>query len=131
MAAARAPVEREDARLALEQVAGAHPRRQVGAAAGGTVEPAALAWWETGARYHQLHALALLGVAAHPAQPPWAGWLFLAGITLFSGSLYVMTLTGARWLGAGRCRFPSGRSPTSAARCSARWGAGGESGHAA
>lgn len=56
--------------------------------------------WDTGARYHLIHALALLAVAAHPGRPAWAGWLFLAGITLFSGSLYGMTLTGARWLGA-------------------------------
>lgn len=56
--------------------------------------------WETAARYHLIHALALLGVAAHPVPPAWAGWLFVVGITLFSGSLYLMTLTGARWLGA-------------------------------
>ncbi len=56
--------------------------------------------WHTGAKYHLIHALALLGVAAHPGQPDRAGWLFVAGIVLFSGSLYLMTLTGARWLGA-------------------------------
>ena len=51
------------------------------------------------------HALALLAVGwlATRAPGPWvdaAGWLFLAGIVVFSGSLYVMTLTGAKWLGA-------------------------------
>jgi len=56
--------------------------------------------WETGARYHLFHALALLLVAAHPKPPPVSGWLFVAGVLLFSGSLYVMTLTGHRWLGA-------------------------------
>ena len=56
--------------------------------------------WHTAARYHLIHALALVGVAAHPQQPVWAGGLFLAGIAIFSGSLYLMTLTGARWLGA-------------------------------
>ena len=66
----------------------------------GMVEPHALAWWETGARYHLLHALALCAVAAHPAAPRWAGGLFVAGIVLFSGSLYTMTLTDQRWLGA-------------------------------
>ncbi len=56
--------------------------------------------WNTGARYHLVHALALCAVAAHPATPRWAGVLFVAGIVLFSGSLYAMTLTGQRWLGA-------------------------------
>lgn len=56
--------------------------------------------WETGARYHLLHALALCAVAAHPARPKAAGGLFLAGIAVFSGSLYLMTLTDQRWLGA-------------------------------
>ena len=63
-------------------------------------DPAQLEWWQTGARYHLAHAVALLGVAAHPARPRVAGWLFVAGIALFSGSLYVMGLTGVRWLGA-------------------------------
>ena len=61
--------------------------------------------FETAVRYHMYHALALLAVgwavsrnAARILQA--AGWLFTIGIVLFSGSLYVMTLTGARWLGA-------------------------------
>jgi uncharacterized membrane protein YgdD (TMEM256/DUF423 family) len=71
----------------------------------GRVEPDLLAVFETGARYHMYHALALLavGLAAGRWSSPWlrvAGWLFLAGIAIFSGSLYLMTLTGARWLGA-------------------------------
>jgi uncharacterized membrane protein YgdD (TMEM256/DUF423 family) len=61
--------------------------------------------WETGARYHVLHALALLAAAwACDRWPgPWssgAGWLFLAGIVVFSGSLYALALTGVRALGA-------------------------------
>lgn len=56
--------------------------------------------WETAARYHLIHAVALLAIAAHPRPPSSAGWLMVAGIALFSGSLYLMTLTGARWLGA-------------------------------
>ena len=69
------------------------------------VEPALLVVFETGLRYHMYHALALvaLGLAhARSAAALWnvAGWLFLAGIVVFSGSLYAMTLTGARWLGA-------------------------------
>jgi len=69
------------------------------------VDPAMLAAFETGVRYQMYHSLALLavGLAASCRESPWldrAGWLFLAGIVVFSGSLYVMTLTGMRWLGA-------------------------------
>src|SRR6476659_3272802 len=64
-----------------------------------------LAVFETGARYQMYHALGLLAVAwAVTRWPgPWpvrAGWLFLAGTVLFSGSLYALALTGVRWLGA-------------------------------
>lgn len=56
-------------------------------------------WWDVGARYHLVHAVAMLGVAAHPARPAFAGWAFMLGILLFSGSLYAMTLTGVTRLG--------------------------------
>ena len=62
--------------------------------------------FETGVRYHFYHAFALLVVAVAAAQlPPGrllpaAGWLFVAGTLLFSGSLYLLALTGVRWLGA-------------------------------
>ncbi|HET7321773.1 MAG TPA: DUF423 domain-containing protein [Longimicrobiaceae bacterium] len=64
-----------------------------------------LAVYETGARYQMYHALALLAVAwaltRWPGSPAvWAGWLFVAGIVLFSGSLYLLAITGVRWLGA-------------------------------
>jgi uncharacterized membrane protein YgdD (TMEM256/DUF423 family) len=64
-----------------------------------------LAVFETGARYHMYHALALLAVAWVSARGPGAaastaGWLFIAGTVLFSGSLYLLATTGARWLGA-------------------------------
>jgi uncharacterized membrane protein YgdD (TMEM256/DUF423 family) len=64
-----------------------------------------LEWWQTGANYHLLHALAIglsaLVVERVPSSlPVAAGWAFASGILLFSGSLYVMTLTGARRLGA-------------------------------
>lgn len=64
-----------------------------------------LAAFETGARYQMYHALALLFVAWAVAQWPSAsvravGWLFLGGTVLFSGSLYLLALTGARWWGA-------------------------------
>ena len=64
-----------------------------------------LATFETGVRYHMYHALALLAVAWATARWPSAavnasGWLFVAGIVLFSGSLYALSLSGVRWLGA-------------------------------
>ncbi|HET8946103.1 MAG TPA: DUF423 domain-containing protein [Candidatus Polarisedimenticolia bacterium] len=64
-----------------------------------------LAVFETAARYHLVHALAIVAVAwvveRHPgACATAAGWLFLAGIVLFSGSLYALVLTGVRGLGA-------------------------------
>ena len=69
------------------------------------LSPADLATFETGARYQMYHALALLAVAWVAAQVPGAlpraaGWLFVAGTVVFSGSLYVLVLTGQRWLGA-------------------------------
>jgi uncharacterized membrane protein YgdD (TMEM256/DUF423 family) len=67
--------------------------------------PDLLAVWETAARYHMYHALALLVVAMAASRWPaggWSapGWLFTAGIVIFSGSLYVLALSGVRWLGA-------------------------------
>jgi|SRR5687768_11176813 len=64
-----------------------------------------LAVFETGARYQMYHALGLLAVswAVSRWPGPWAvraGWLFLAGTVLFSGSLYLLALSGVRWLGA-------------------------------
>jgi len=64
-----------------------------------------LAVWETAARYQMYHALALLAVAA--AAQAWrgpvvraAGWLFVVGMLLFCGSLYLLALTGVSRLGA-------------------------------
>jgi uncharacterized membrane protein YgdD (TMEM256/DUF423 family) len=63
-----------------------------------------LAWWQTGSQYHLAHALAIGLTALHPTATKegsaLAPWFFLGGIFLFSGSLYVMTLTGRRALGA-------------------------------
>jgi len=74
----------------------------------GRVTPEQLAVFETGVRYHFYHALALVlvGVFAQRAGgatlpgTALAAWLFLAGIVVFSGSLYVLVLSGLRWLGA-------------------------------
>ena len=67
--------------------------------------PDLLAVFETAARYQMYHALALLAVAWVAARwpgalPQWAGWLFVVGTVLFSGSLYALALSGVRWLGA-------------------------------
>ena len=67
--------------------------------------PEILAVYETAVHYHLIHALGLLAVAWAAGRWPgaWvtaAGWLFVAGIVLFSGSLYLVAITGPRWLGA-------------------------------
>jgi len=64
-----------------------------------------LAIFETGVRYQMYHGLALLALSLLGAQQasPWldrAGWAFIVGIVVFSGSLYALVLTGARWWGA-------------------------------
>ena len=61
--------------------------------------------FEVGVRYQMYHALALLAVAWASSRWPGAsvtaaGWLFVAGTVIFSGSLYLLTWTGLRWLGA-------------------------------
>jgi uncharacterized membrane protein YgdD (TMEM256/DUF423 family) len=69
------------------------------------LDAAMLANWETGVRYQFYHAFALMAAAWVTRLLPdcksarVAGWLFLAGVLLFSGSLYIMALTGMRWLG--------------------------------
>lgn len=63
------------------------------------VEPSLLATWETGVSYHMYAALALLALGLRPEQRR-APWFLIAGTVIFSGSLYLLTLTGARWLGA-------------------------------
>lgn len=67
--------------------------------------PDLLAVFETAARYQMYHALGLIAVAWAVTRWPgalaiWAGWLFVAGTLLFSGSLYLLALSGVRWLGA-------------------------------
>lgn len=67
--------------------------------------PDRLATWETAARYHMYHALALVALGAIAARWPapllhLAGWLFIAGIVVFSGTVYALALGAPRWLGA-------------------------------
>ncbi len=64
------------------------------------VAPELLSAWKTGAHYHLIHALALIVIGSWTRTPTVAAWLLLVGIVLFSGSLYAMTLTGIRGLGA-------------------------------
>jgi len=71
----------------------------------GRLSPEMLQVFETGVRYHLVHALALLAVAWAASRwsgsaVPLAGWLFLFGTVIFSGSLYGLSLSGARLLGA-------------------------------
>jgi uncharacterized membrane protein YgdD (TMEM256/DUF423 family) len=67
------------------------------------LDPAALATWQTAVQYHILHALALLALSLHAratGRPiALASWLFLAGVVLFSGSLYLLATAGWTWLG--------------------------------
>ncbi|WP_422418022.1 DUF423 domain-containing protein [Pseudomonas sp. GZD-222] len=70
----------------------------------GKLTPEYLAIFHTGVTYQLVHALALLGVAVLATQLPgrligWAGGLFALGIVLFSGSLYLLTLSGIGKLG--------------------------------
>lgn len=88
--------------LALAGVAagafGAHALRD-------RLEPGLLQVFETAVRYQLVHALALLFTGAHARSAPrggatLAGWLFVAGIVVFSGSLYALVFTGVRAWGA-------------------------------
>ena len=70
------------------------------------LSPDMLAVFETGVRYQMYHVFAILIVASaigsvgNARLLVIAGWAFVAGIVLFSGSLYALALTGARGLGA-------------------------------
>lgn len=70
---------------------------------GSRVSPEQLATFEIGARYHMYHALALLAVAWLASREPGlvvsvAGWAFVVGTVLFSGSLYYLGATGSKAL---------------------------------
>ena len=66
----------------------------------------ALGVFQTAVQYHFYHSLALLAVGVIALNQPQtamlksSGWLFLIGILVFSGSLYALSITGVRWLGA-------------------------------
>jgi len=56
--------------------------------------------WETAVLYHFIHAIVLLVLATQPGASGATSSLFVAGIVLFSGSLYLLALTNIKWLGA-------------------------------
>jgi uncharacterized membrane protein YgdD (TMEM256/DUF423 family) len=69
------------------------------------LDPRLMATFETGVRYQMYHALAVIVVASlhgrlNPRALAIAGWFFVAGVLLFSGSLYMLIFTDVRLLGA-------------------------------
>ena len=72
----------------------------------GRLDPTMTAIWQAAVQYHAWHALALLGIGNLLLHFPQnrglklAAWLFVAGIVLFAGSLYLIAMTGMRGLGA-------------------------------
>lgn len=72
----------------------------------GKLDDYAMGVFETAVQYHFYHALALLAVGVIALSQPHttllksSGWLFVLGTLIFSGSLYVLAITGVKWLGA-------------------------------
>lgn len=70
------------------------------------IAPELMTVYQTGVQYHFYHVAALLAVGMLALQSPpssWlniSGWAFVTGILIFSGSLYVLAISGIRWLGA-------------------------------
>jgi uncharacterized membrane protein YgdD (TMEM256/DUF423 family) len=69
------------------------------------LSPEMLDIFQTGVQYHMYHAIGLIlvGMLAQwlsPSTLGWAGWTFMIGIVFFSGSLYVLSISGIKWLGA-------------------------------
>jgi len=56
--------------------------------------------WKTASLYHLVHAVVMLVVAGWQPLQRLAFWLFAGGVTIFSGSLYVLAVTNVKWLGA-------------------------------
>lgn len=73
---------------------GAHSLKAI-LEANGTLEA-----WKTAVLYHLAHGIALLALALHGGANRTASYLLVAGVVLFSGSLYLLALTNIRWLGA-------------------------------
>ncbi len=62
--------------------------------------PVALGWWQTAVQYQMWHAVGLIALSTLPGRLGLPAVLIAAGTIVFSGSLYIMALTGLRWLGA-------------------------------
>ena len=73
---------------------GAHGLQQV------TDDARRLAVWRTASFHHLVHSVVLLAAAHHPDRPTWGPRCLIAGIVVFSGSLYTLALTGMGMLGA-------------------------------
>ena len=66
-----------------------------------SLSPEALGWWQTAVQYQMWQAIGLVAIGAAPvARTRWSAGMLTAGTIIFSGSLYAMALSGARWLGA-------------------------------
>jgi uncharacterized membrane protein YgdD (TMEM256/DUF423 family) len=66
-----------------------------------SLDPLRLGWWNTAVQWHMWHAVALVALAAVPLDGRSLPALLIgAGTIVFAGSLYVMALSGLRWLGA-------------------------------
>ena len=93
-----------DCACALSRVAQARSRIQVTDNVDGDLDVLTsndtLEVWKTAVLYHLAHGVALLALALHGATNRGAFYLLLAGVMIFSGSLYLLALTNARWLGA-------------------------------
>ena len=69
------------------------------------LSPEMLAVYKTGVTYQMWHALGLGLIALYQEHSPesrllsWAGWLMFSGIVIFSGSLYILAISGLKWLG--------------------------------
>ncbi|HLU21803.1 DUF423 domain-containing protein [Lederbergia graminis] len=72
----------------------------------GKIEPKYLDVWKTGVQYQMFHALGILAIGILSRNVPvsgllsWSGWLMFIGIIIFSGSLYVLSVSGIKVLGA-------------------------------
>ena len=58
-----------------------------------------LGTWNTAVLYNLVHVVAIIGVGLLPNGSKFAGWLWLAGVVLFSGSLYALSLGAPKWIG--------------------------------
>lgn len=66
----------------------------------GKLDETSLGWWQTATMYGLIHAVAALAIAGQDERLRAGGWAFVAGTTIFSGTLYAMALGAPRILGA-------------------------------